>query len=144
MNAAGLSQKSQMTNLAQILHFWPDLQLLHFLIFWEEVFYSPGISFRHADGMSKLPDARFLSCLYIYCYLHCEPLELFSVKKAAFCSVTQCLTSAAVCSAGLPSNTRWISNHRGFVLWPAQSHLPSSILAPAGTSSNAPCCMGKP
>lgn len=144
MNAAGLSQRSQMTRLAQILHLWPDLHLLHFLIFWEEVFHSPGSSFRNAEGMSKLPDVRFLSCLYIYCHLHWTPLELFFVKKAAFCSVSHCLTSAAVCSAGLPCNTSLSLQAQGVCTVPAQRHLPNSLLAPAGTRSNAPCCVEKP
>lgn len=89
MNAAGLSQKSQMAKLAQILHLWPDLHLRHFLIFWEEVFHSPGISSKHADGMSKLPDVRFLS----YC------------------------TYTAICTASLWNCFLW--RRQPFALWPS-------------------------
>lgn len=149
MNAAGclahtraLQRRTQMTKLAQMSQLWhghhtgspvpATSRLLDFLLFWEEVSDSPPSSFRNLHGTSKVPGVRFLSLPLhtLPSELKARPLELFSGKKAAFCSWTPLLGY---------STTQDESQITEGSYPPSQSHPPNSIVCSSPCWDQAWC-----
>lgn len=163
MNAAGclaqtlVLQRSQMNKLAQVSQLWPGYHngnpvpahshLLHFLLFLERrcfTLHAAVLGIQIACLNCQLWGS--CHCLYIYCHLHWKPLELFSGKKANFCSVNPLLnfsSSLLLCVVTLQCRMSLKSQRVCTIPAKAIFSTPSRILAPAGTRSSPPCCMEK-